>query len=265
MAAIYDSIGKEYDTTRRADPGITSTLAELLPLRESGYYLDVACGTGNYTAALANRGGTWKAFDQSETMLGEARTKSKGVSWHKMDAMHIDLPSDTFDGVTCTLAIHHFPRISTPFREIARVLKVGTSFVLFTALPSQMRLYWLIEYFPEMMEKACRQMPDEDDIEAALFDAGLVTGEIRKFDIEPGLKDFFLYCGKQKPEMYLLKSVRDGISSFRTGLCSANELESGLTKLQADIDSGEINAVMSRFKHTGGDYVFWKASKMANS
>lgn len=262
MKAIYDSIGEGYDTTRRADPKIVSTLADLLRLDMNGYYLDVACGTGNYTAALARSGGTWEAFDQSETMLREARKKSDAVSWHNMDVMKIDFPENAFDGITCTLAIHHFPQIGTPFDEVARVLKPSGNFALFTAFPHQMRRYWLVEYFPEMMDLACRQMPNLEDIDAALQKAGLHVNEMRPFYITPELKDFFLYSGKQRPEMYLSQAVRSGISSFRNGYCSETELASGLAKLRSDIDSGQIHSVIARYGDAGGDYTFVQSEKL---
>lgn len=53
MCAIYDRIGDGYDTTRRADPEILEIFRELLEVRDDGIYLDVACGTGNYTAGIA--------------------------------------------------------------------------------------------------------------------------------------------------------------------------------------------------------------------
>lgn len=54
--ALYDQIGVGYDATRRADGYIVDRLANLLKLRSGASYLDVACGTGNYTLALAARG-----------------------------------------------------------------------------------------------------------------------------------------------------------------------------------------------------------------
>ena len=59
MAQLYDRIGGGYDVTRRADPIIAGRLAHHLALGSSGNYLDIACGTGNYTSTLAAVGGTW--------------------------------------------------------------------------------------------------------------------------------------------------------------------------------------------------------------
>ena len=261
MNAIYNSIGDEYDVTRKADPGILSTLADIIRISHDGQYLDVACGTGNYTAALAAMAGRWEAIDQSEVMLAAAQAKSEHVSWHLMDATKIQFTSNSFDGAVCTLAIHHFPDIYYPFSNIARVLKPGARFAIFTAFPSQMRRYWLCYYFPRMMERACEQMPDEEQVIKALNQAGLILDEIRSFEIKPELEDFFLYSGKQRPEMYLSQSVRSGISSFRNGFCSTEELLSGLASLEKDIKSGDISSVISRYANQEGDYSFVVARK----
>ena len=53
--ALYDKIGIGYDTTRRADPFILSRLLHYLAPVKGRLYLDVGCGTGNYTAAIELR------------------------------------------------------------------------------------------------------------------------------------------------------------------------------------------------------------------
>lgn len=50
--AIYNKIGKTYDLTRKADPTITKQLINLLQVEPNQKYLDLGCGTGNYTASL---------------------------------------------------------------------------------------------------------------------------------------------------------------------------------------------------------------------
>lgn len=49
MDSIYNELGNNYDTTRKPDPEITATLAAHLQIETGGRYLDIACGTGNYT------------------------------------------------------------------------------------------------------------------------------------------------------------------------------------------------------------------------
>ena len=77
--ALYDRIGVGYDGSRRADPSIVDDLAGRLSPRTDGRYLDLACGTGNYTRALAARGGDWTGVDASRTMLDAARAQSDEI------------------------------------------------------------------------------------------------------------------------------------------------------------------------------------------
>ncbi len=56
MHAVYDSIGAGYERHRRADPAIVDTLTGALHAPSGGPYLDLACGSGNYTIALARQG-----------------------------------------------------------------------------------------------------------------------------------------------------------------------------------------------------------------
>ena len=155
MRAIYDKIGEGYDTTRRADPEILSSLGKLLNIETEKCYLDVACGTGNYTTGLSVLGGNWYACDGSEKMLSQASSKSTDISWKKYQVSALGYKSDFFDGAICALAIHHFPDLLRPFCEIARVLKAKGIFVIFTSTAEQMKAYWLNHYFPEMMKKSC--------------------------------------------------------------------------------------------------------------
>ncbi|WP_341503696.1 class I SAM-dependent methyltransferase [Gallaecimonas sp. GXIMD4217] len=264
MTAIYDKIGDGYDITRRADPGILAALISHLAPVSTGKYLDVACGTGNYTAKLGGAGGTWYAVDQSETMLAEARLKAPGLQWRHGDVERLPFQDDCFDGATCTLAIHHFPDLDRAFAEIARVITDQGRFVLFTSTPEQMRGYWLNHYFPDMMARSGEQMPSLERVERALALAGMTIDRVQPFFIEPGLQDFFLYSGKQRPAMYLSEQVRNGISSFRN-LCSKHELQGGLARLEADIASGDIRQVMADHENDLGDYCFVLATKAGPS
>ncbi len=255
METIYDKICEVYDTTRKVDPEILSTLSKLLDIEAGKNYLDIACGTGNYTNRISRFGGNWFACDGSEKMLSEARLKSSDIKWEKSDVSDLGYDSDFFDGAICSLAIHHFSDLTRPFCEISRVLKAGSNFVILTSTPAQMQSYWLNRYFPVMMEKSCEQMPSLEVVESALVKSSFSIKTTVPFFITPDLKDFFLYSGKQRPEMYLSNDVRNGISSFHN-FCSQSELDQGLEELQRDITSGDIKSVMESYQSKNGDYLF---------
>ncbi len=55
MQAKYDAIGTNYNQTRKADPYLTEQLLKHLNPTKEGVYLDIGCGTGNYTNALREK------------------------------------------------------------------------------------------------------------------------------------------------------------------------------------------------------------------
>ena len=148
MAATYDTIGEGYDGTRRADVRLVERLIGHLAPVPGGRYLDLACGTGNYTAALAARDIDIAGVDASGVMLDAARAKAPAIAWSKGRAEDLPYADGAFDGVMCSLAIHHFGDVGAAFAEVARVLGRGR-LVILTTTPAQIAGYWLNWYFPE--------------------------------------------------------------------------------------------------------------------
>lgn len=252
---LYDSIGQTYDTTRRADPWITRRLAALLDVQPEHQCLDIGCGSGNYTIALAALAGTWYGIDQSADMLGRAQAKSTVVHWHVADAAALPFQDAAFHRVLCTLAIHHFPDMAAAFSEVQRVLAANGRFVVFTSLAEQMEHYWLKKYFPEIMRRSIEQMPSMEKLSNALHQAGLAITATELYNVRPDLKDLFLYSGKFNPAVYLNPLVRAGISSF-AALANQKEVDEGCMRLEADMDSGRVYDIIEDSAHKGGDYMF---------
>ncbi len=257
---IYEQIGKSYDLTRRADPYIIERLAHHMQIKQNANYLDVACGTGNYTLALAQYGGYWHGIDHSQQMINTACQKSNSVNWQVADAEVLPFPDGTFSGVLCTLAIHHFDNLKLAFQEIYRVLS-GGKLVLFTATPEQIHNYWLVEYFPEAIHKSAQQMPSLETVSAALQAVGFNAMETEFYFVPETLQDLFLYSGKHRPNFYLDANIRSGISTFAS-LASADEIESGCQKLKEDISTGFIFEIMEKYQSDKGDYLFAMAQPL---
>lgn len=252
--ALYDTIGRDYGTTRRADPGIAATVRRLLDLHATGRYLDLGCGAGHYTGALAMYGGSWTGIDVSERMLAAARRAHLDIDWRLADAERLPFADCTFDGAMATLVIHHLKALRSCMREAWRVLQRGR-FVIFTAFPEQMQHYWLHHYFPRMIERSAKAMPSETALREALHGAGFPRVDVIPYQVTAELQDLFLYSGKQRPELYLDAAVRANISSFST-LCEESELAAGLQALAADIGAGAIDRIIHSYNAPGGDYAF---------
>jgi SAM-dependent methyltransferase len=251
----YNVIGRVYNTSRQADPYIAGRLLHLLAPAPGRKYLDIGCGTGNYTARLAESGLSFCGVEPSNVMLDQAKQKLGNVTWLTGTAEAIPVKANSFDGAIATLTIHHWQNLKQAFAELFRVVIPGANFILFTALPQQMEAYWLNHYFPDMLKKAIEQMPSAELINATATCAGFSMIETEKYFIQPDLKDLFLYSGKHYPELYFDNNVRHSISSF-AALANVSEVTDGLQQLRADIDTGLFEALKNQYNNTLGDYIF---------
>ena len=260
MTAIYDNIGAGYDYHRRADPGIVDGLSGMLGTPELGRYLDLACGSGNYTIALAGLGYSLTGLDISPRMLSAARAKSRAVGWALGGAGLLPFAEATFHGVVCTLAIHHFADLSAAFGECRRVLCPSAPIALFTGEAGQMRHYWLNAYFPDAMARSIADMPSRGEIESLLDAAGFIDLMFTSYKVTEDLQDRFLYSGKHEPEFYLAADARAAISTFAKHGDEA-EIREGVTRFRDDIATGRFEDVRRSYISELGDYLFVRARR----
>lgn len=260
MKEKYDHIGKGYNNTRQADPYLADRLFVLLDPHPAGLYLDIGCGTGNYTHALHRRGVRFIGMDPSLEMLDKARQANGEIDWRVGRAEETNLNNAEVDGIMATLTIHHWQDLKQGFAELYRVLKPGGSLVLFTSTPAQMEGYWLNHYFPLMLRDSIHQMPAEDVVKSAMATAGFAEPMRETYAVAPDLQDLFLYSGKHDPWLYFKPAVRNGISSF-SSLANREEVEAGLIELRKDIEIGKIKSVMQSYDHARGDYLFMQTTK----
>lgn len=258
----YDKIGIGYNSTRKADPFLADKLLEHLNPEKAGTYLDIGCGTGNYTSELEKRGFKLIGIDPSENMLEVARRTNSNIDWRIGTAENIELPDNAVEGVIAFLTIHHWSDIEKGFSELHRILKSDGRIVIFTSTPRQMKGYWLNHYFPNMLKDSINEMPGLEEVENAMTKAAIEITGLDKYFIRPNLQDKFLYCGKHNPEMYFDKQIRNGISSF-SSLANRSEVEQGLSKLKTDIDNGKISEIMQYYNSNSGDYMYIIAQKIS--
>jgi ubiquinone/menaquinone biosynthesis C-methylase UbiE len=252
--ALYDRIGTGYDITRRADPYLSSRLLHHLEPRHGARYVDVGCGTGNYTIRMSQVGMSICGIDLSAVMLGRAREKSRAVAWLNSDALALPFRDASFVGAIMTFVHHHVSELAAAFRELRRVLAPAGRLVLLNGTAEQTRHFWLLEYFPFMIEQAALSC-SQSQTEAALAEAGFSIKTTEPYEVAEDLKDWFLYSGKYKPELYLDPRVRAGISAFACAL-DQDEIARGVQRLAEDIRTGFISNVMRKYAWEGGDYMF---------
>jgi len=255
MDIKYDKIGTDYNLTRKADRYLTEQLFHHLRPTINGIYLDIGCGTGNYTNEFHKKGFGFIGIDPSEKMLAKAKLNNAKIDWKIGSAEHTNLPKNYVEGIIGFLTIHHWNDLQEGVSELFRVLKPNGRIVIFTSTPKQMRGYWLNHYFPKMLSDSMNQMPTLESVETAMKICGFELLGTDKYFIQPDLQDRFLYCGKNNPELYFDDQIRNGISSF-SSLANQKEVQQGLTELRNDIDNGKIKDIIKSYENDLGDYLF---------
>lgn len=90
--------------------------------------LDVACGTGALTTAVARRvapGGAAIGLDANPQMLAVARRKHAGIEWHDGRAESLPFADASFDAVVSQFGLMFFDDRVAALREMWRVLRPG--------------------------------------------------------------------------------------------------------------------------------------------
>lgn len=116
------------------------SLEEARKTDETFRVLDVACGTGVFTRAMAHRlgeDGEVIGVDLSRTMLQQAQRRAIGeglghVHYVRCDAMALPFADDSVHRVHCSAALHLLPEPASLLQELERVLVPGGVAVLST-------------------------------------------------------------------------------------------------------------------------------------
>lgn len=257
---IYNTIGEGYNTTRRADPYIVSRMLANLQAKIDGKYLDIGCGTANYTNAYIEQGFHFTGAEPSDRMITEARSKHPHINFIQTKAESLSFDDATFDGATGTFTLHHWDDMQTGLTQLCRVLKPGARAVFLSFTPEQIFGYWLCHYFPETMKNSAAVVPSVEDMTAIFHQAGFTTVSTEKYFVHDELQDHFLYSNKNRPEQYLRPEVRNGASSF-TLYANQEEVAAGLIQLEKDITTGEVWNIIKQYENDLGDYLFYVATK----
>lgn len=117
-------------------------IVQLAEIRSEDRVLDVACGTGLVSFALAPYAREVVGIDISPGMLAKAREirhhrTVRNVHFVLGEAEHLPFKDGEFDAVVCRLAIHHFAHPEGEIREMARVLKFGGRLVISDTVSSE--------------------------------------------------------------------------------------------------------------------------------
>lgn len=141
----WSDIAGWYDQLLRGGSGAHDTavacLLGLVPDLTGATVLDVACGQGLATRAVAEAGAAHVVgTDASEAMIALARRHpdppGSDVAYVVDDAQRLDaFPPGSFDGVTCQLALMDIPDLDATLAAAYRVLRPGGWYVFVIGHP----------------------------------------------------------------------------------------------------------------------------------
>lgn len=157
---VFQTISKKYDfmnsliSFNRHKAWRRKTMA-MMNIQENTLALDVCCGTGDWTIALAEAVGPKghvTGLDFSENMLQVADMKIKESSFANIsldhgDAMKLPYGDHTFDYVTIGFGLRNVSDYLTVLKEMCRVIKPGGMVVCLETSQPTMPIYTQLYFF----------------------------------------------------------------------------------------------------------------------
>ena len=103
-------------------------VVDLLAPQAGERILDLGCGSGQLTAAIAESGASVIGLDSSPEMLAEARSQNPGIEFRLGDAAAFSLETPV-DAVFSNAVLHWVKNAEGAVSSVARALKPGGRFV----------------------------------------------------------------------------------------------------------------------------------------
>jgi ubiquinone/menaquinone biosynthesis C-methylase UbiE len=122
------------DTFTYGPDGPTERELRLLGDVRGKRLLELGCGTGSVSIALAQQGAVVIGVDSDHDRLEQARNRDDAadvrVDWHEGDLADLAfLRADSVDAVVSVHALAEVDDVARVFRQVERVLKPGAAFV----------------------------------------------------------------------------------------------------------------------------------------
>lgn len=196
-------------------------LLEWLDPRPAERALDVACGGGHVTLALARTGADVDACDLTPAMLDVSAAllaeHDCTATFTIADAEALPYADDTFDIVTCRIAAHHFSDAFAFFEEVARVLKPGGRFGFQDqALPPEGTSAVLTDAFERTRDASHHQSYSIDGWATLITRAGLVVEHTEIID-KP--HDFADWTQRQDCDEATIAKLSEQMAEAPSGMC----------------------------------------------
>jgi SAM-dependent methyltransferase len=161
-----------------------------------GRLIDIACGPGVITAALAPNAASVLAFDATDEMLAKAKARCakaglSNVEFKSGDAEHLPFADAQFDGAVTRAALHHFAEPQNALNEMFRVLRPGGVAVIADVTssenPDESQLHNAIE---RLRDPSHTRMLPASALDGAARQAGFRDLQAATWDIDRELEEW---------------------------------------------------------------------------
>lgn len=217
----YDRIGRGYSAGRQPEPAIAARLEAALG--DAKTVLNVGAGTGSYEP----RHREVTAVEPSREMIAQRPPGAAPVVKGVAESLPFD--DNSFDAAMAIITVHHWSDRRAGLAEMVRVARQRVLILTFDPAPAEG--LWLSDYFPGALEYHAKAMPPIAELTAALPDPS-----VEAIPVPNGCSDGFFIGLWDRPEMHLSPDVRRASSVWDA--MSEKEIELGLAKLRADLESG---------------------------
>jgi ubiquinone/menaquinone biosynthesis C-methylase UbiE len=154
------------------------TIASHVPREGVSTILDLGCGTGRFSNALAEHfGARVVGVDPSLKMLEQARAKPHDarVEFQRAHAEAIPLATGSVDLVFMSMSFHHFNEPAKAARECRRVLRADGTLFIRTGVSDRANAYPYTRFFPSTFAFMQEHLPSVARIRETFENAGLRT------------------------------------------------------------------------------------------
>jgi ubiquinone/menaquinone biosynthesis C-methylase UbiE len=192
-----------------------------------GRLIDIACGPGVVTAALAPKAASVVAFDATAPMLDKARARCakagvRNVEFKSGDAENLPFADAEFDGAVTRAAVHHFAEPQRAFDEMFRVLRPGGAIVVADVISSEdaeeSRLHNAIE---RLRDPSHVRMLPASELDACVRRAGFRNLETATWDMDRELDEWLAIVSdpvRVEPLRIVVRALADAGRSAGIGL-----------------------------------------------
>jgi 2-polyprenyl-3-methyl-5-hydroxy-6-metoxy-1,4-benzoquinol methylase len=160
-------------------------LIECAQIRAGHRVLDIGCGTGGFSRAIANAtAATVTGIDHSERFIafaGDAPAPQQGaVTWEVGSAEALPVADASFDRVLLSLVLHQLQNPRLAVAEAFRSLATDGLVIVRTVAPGDVAARVPHRFFPSLSAVDAGRMLPLDEIEGWLKGAGFIITERRR-------------------------------------------------------------------------------------